>query len=133
MLATLEPLTVADVMSKDPCCIQSTESFRQAHWTMLTKGVRHLPVLEGERLVGVVSERDLYLVESLRRVDAEAEPVSAAMSSPPFTSEPGTPLREVVHVMRVQRYGSTVVVDGPRVVGIFTRYDVLRTLDDLAS
>ncbi|MFL5410333.1 MAG: CBS domain-containing protein [Myxococcales bacterium] len=131
MLAPLDPLTVADVMSKDPCCIQSTETLRQAHWTMLTRGVRHLPVLEGERLVGVVSERDLYLVESVSVVDAEQKPVSAAMSTPPFTTRPDTALREVVHVMRVQRYGSSVVVDGERVVGIFTRNDALRALDDL--
>jgi acetoin utilization protein AcuB len=131
MLAPSVPRTVADVMSKDPCCIQSTDSLRQAHWTMLTKGVRHLPVLEGERLVGVVSERDLYLVESVRAINAEEEPVSAAMSSPPFTTGPGTLLRDVVHVMRAQRYGSSVVVEGARVVGIFTRNDALRALDDL--
>jgi len=126
-------VTVDQAMSKAPFCIQRTDSIQKAHFLMLTKGLRHLPVLDGQRLVGVVSERDLYLVESLRGIDKGKEPVSAAMSAPVFATQPSTPLREVVHEMRRQRYGSTVVLDGERVVGIFTRNDALRVLDELVS
>jgi acetoin utilization protein AcuB len=55
---------------------------------MAAHRVRHLPVLEGERLVGVVSERDLYLLETLRGVDQDEEPVSGAMSSIPECAGP---------------------------------------------
>jgi len=126
-------VTVDEAMSREPCCVQRTDSIQKAHFLMLTKGLRHLPVLDGERLVGVVSERDLYLVESLRGIDQSKEPVSAAMSAPVFAAHPATPLRDVVHDMRRQRYGSAIVLDGERVVGIFTRNDALRVLDDLVS
>jgi len=124
--------TVADAMSKDPCCIQSKATLRQAHRLMATRRVRHLPVLEGERLVGVVSERDLYLLETLRGVDQDKEPVSGAMSEPAFTALPQTPVREVVREMRRKQFGSVLVVQGGRVLGIFTRSDALRILEELA-
>jgi acetoin utilization protein AcuB len=121
---------VRDYMTADPICIGQGETVRAAHKLMRAHGVRHLPVLEGARLVGVVSQRDLYLLETLGRVDADREPVSQAMSDPPFTVEADTPLAQVVSAMRVQKLGSAVVLDGGRLAGIFTTNDALRALED---
>ena len=133
MTTRFASLTVADAMSKDPYCIQSRATLRQAHSLMMSRRVRHLPVLEGQRLVGLVSERDLYLLETLRGVDQDKEPVSEAMTDGPFTARPGTPMREVVREMRRGRYGSAVVVEDGRVLGIFTRTDALRVLENLPA
>jgi acetoin utilization protein AcuB len=133
MTARLASLTVADAMSKEPCCIQSSATLRHAHRLMMTRRVRHLPVLEAQRLVGLVSERDLYLLETLRGVDQDKEPVSEAMTDPPFTVPPQMVVRDVVREMRRGRYGSAVVVQGGRVLGIFTRTDAMRVLEYLAE
>src|SRR4051812_25530415 len=56
-------MKIAERMTGDPCSIQQDQPLRQAHRLMQKKGVRHLPVLDGDELVGLVSERDLYLLE----------------------------------------------------------------------
>jgi acetoin utilization protein AcuB len=127
------PVKVAAYMSKDPYCIQSDEPLHQAHRLMRGRRVRHLPVLHGQQLLGLVSERDLFLLETLRSVDAAKEPVSEAMTEHPFTVAPDAPVREVVREMREKRYGSVIVLDGGRVAGIFTRSDALRALEECLS
>ena len=124
-------MKIADVMTTNPCCVQCDEPMREAHRLMRALRVRHLPVLEGDRLVGLVSERDLYLLETVRSVDAGKELVSEAMTENPFTVAPAASVREVVGEMREKRYGSAIVVDKGRVTGIFTRADALRALETL--
>jgi acetoin utilization protein AcuB len=124
-------MKIAEVMTADPCCVQCDEPLREAHRLMRALHVRHLPVLDGDRLVGLVSERDLHLLETLRSVDPGIEPVSQAMTELPFTVNPTVSLREVVGEMREKRYGSAVVVEKGRVTGIFTRADALRALETL--
>jgi len=84
-----------------------------------------------EQLVGLVSERDLFLLETVRSVKPEKEPVEEAMTERPYAVAPTAKVREVVEEMLARRYGSAVVVDRGRVVGIFTRADALRALRDL--
>ena len=84
-----------------------------------------------EQLVGLVSERDLFLLETVRSVKPEKEPVEEAMTERPYAVAPTANVREVVEEMLARRYGSAVVVDRGRVVGIFTRADALRALHDL--
>jgi len=124
-------MKIRDLMTADPCCIQRNEPLRNAHRLMRVRKVRHLPVLNGGQLVGLVSERDLFLLETVRSVDPEKEPVEEAMTERPFAVSPETSVREVVDEMLSHRYGSAVVVERGDVVGIFTRADALRALRDL--
>jgi acetoin utilization protein AcuB len=124
-------MRIGEVMTRNPHCIGRDEPLHEAHRLMRARHVRHLPVLHEQRLVGIVSERDLYLLETLRSVDPGKEPVREAMTEHPFTVTPDTPLRFVVEEMRHKKYGSAVVVEGTAVVGIFTRTDALRALETL--
>ena len=124
-------MKIRDLMTADPCCIQRNEPLRNAHRLMRVRKVRHLPVLNGGQLVGLVSERDLFLLETVRSVDPEKEPVEEAMTERPFAVSPETSVRQVVDEMLSHRYGSAVVVERGGVVGIFTRADALRALRNL--
>jgi acetoin utilization protein AcuB len=124
-------MKVAQFMTRNPYCIQRSEPLHEAHRLMRARHVRHLPVVDQDRLVGIVSERDLYLLETLRSVDPGKEPVSEAMTEHPFTVTPETGVRFVVQEMRQKKYGSAVVVEGSRVIGIFTRTDALSALESL--
>jgi acetoin utilization protein AcuB len=124
-------MKIVQLMTGDPHCIQSDEPLREAHRLMRACNVRHLPVLDGDRLVGMVSERDLYLLETVRSVDPAKEPVSEAMTDWPYAVRPGAEVRDVVQEMRQQKYGSAIVLEGGRVTGIFTRTDALRVLEGL--
>jgi acetoin utilization protein AcuB len=95
---------------------------------MRAYGVRHLPVLEGGRLAGLLSQRDALLVETLREVDPATTPVEDAMTTEVYVVAPSTPLKDVALAMVEHKYGCAVVVEGHHVVGIFTTTDALRAL-----
>ncbi|HWV39977.1 MAG TPA: CBS domain-containing protein [Vulgatibacter sp.] len=113
--------------------IRSTSTLAEAHRWMNELGVRHLPVYENRRLVGLVSQRDLHLVETLKDVDPQIVPVEEAMSQDAFVVTPDTPLAEVCQRMADRKLGSVVVVDGGEVVGIFTTVDACRALGTLLA
>jgi acetoin utilization protein AcuB len=124
---------VRDYMSVTPETIGTDQTLSQAHILMRAHGIRHLPVLDGGKLVGIVSQRDLQLIETLKDVDPNEVHVEEAMTPDPFAVRPDTPIDEIADEMATHRYGSAVVVDGERVIGVFTTVDALRALVDLAA
>jgi acetoin utilization protein AcuB len=121
-------LTVGRFMTPSPHVVTSGKTLAQAHQAMREKGIRHLPVVEGGRLVGLVSQRDLYLLETLKGVDVARETIEEAMTADPIAVPPDAPLEEVAEAMAARKHGSAVVVDRGAVVGIFTTTDALRAL-----
>lgn len=115
-------------MSASPVVIEHERSLADAHDLLRRHAIRHLPVVDRGRLVGVVSQRDLYLLETLRGVDITTERVAEAMTADPFTTTPDAPLADVAAQMAEHKYGCAVVVDGGAVVGVFTTVDALRAL-----
>jgi acetoin utilization protein AcuB len=88
-------------------------------------------VLDGGRIVGLLSERDLLLVETVPNVNPTNVRVEEAMVQEVLTVEPDTPVAEVVERMLERKAGSAVVCDGDRVVGVFTTIDALAALHEL--
>jgi acetoin utilization protein AcuB len=115
--------TIGSVMTKYPFSISASGTVGEAGQLMREKEIRHLPVMEGEEVVGVLSERDLRAVGKFPRY--EAMRVSEVMSPDPFVVGPDALFSDVAQVMAQRKYGSVVVVDGPRPVGIFTAVDAL--------
>jgi acetoin utilization protein AcuB len=115
-------------MTPTPHTISTRQTLAEAHQAMRERGVRHLPVVLDGRVVGVVSQRDLYLLETLRGVDVGRELVEEAMSDEPFVVAPDASLDEVAEAMANSKHGSALVVDGAMLVGIFTSTDALRAL-----
>ena len=124
----IRELTIADRMTRTPLLIGVEQSLTAAHEVMRSNGIRHLPVLHGGKLVGMVSQRDLHIVESLRDVSPDEVTVEEAMTQDVYAVPPRTPLREVVSEMAERKLGSAVVVEGSRIVGVFTTVDALDTL-----
>lgn len=120
--------TVQKHMTLSPQVISSQHTLAQARQVMRERNIRHLPVVDEGRLVGVVSQRDLYLLETLKGVDPASETVKEAMSPEPFAVRPDAPLDDVALAMAERKYGSAVVVDRGVVVGLFTTVDALRAL-----
>jgi acetoin utilization protein AcuB len=108
--------------------IRSGAAVAEARSVMRQHAIRHLPVLDGGRLVGMVSERDLAIVAGIRGVNAEALPVEEAMSQDVLAVTPEEPLATVAARMAERRAGSAVIARGERVLGIFTTTDALRAL-----
>jgi acetoin utilization protein AcuB len=119
---------ISAYMSKTPHTIGSEQTLSTAHDLMRKYGIRHLPVLHANKPVGIVSLRDLHLVETLSDVDLEKVPVEEAMTTDLYVVGPDTPLSDVAAVMVERKVGSALVVDGKKVVGVFTTTDALRVL-----
>src|SRR5262245_29890409 len=118
-------------MTTCPHTIGRDQNLAQAHKMMRANDIRHLPVLDGGALVGVLSDRDLHLIETLRDVDVEQVIVEEAMTPNVYTISPDTLLDEVVREMARHKYGSAVVMDHGKVVGVFTTVDALGALAEL--
>jgi len=98
---------------------------------MREHNIRHLPVLRGAKIVGLVSDRDLNTLETLKDVDPHKVLVSEAMTEDPYLVSPDAALDEVVSTMADRKYGSAVVMQHDKVVGIFTTVDACRAFADL--
>jgi acetoin utilization protein AcuB len=120
--------TIQQYMSEPPITIGQSQKLSAAHRVMREHKIRHLPVLEGGELVGILSQRDLYMVETLRDVNPEEAEVADAMTPDPLVVSPEAPLFEVAQAMVAHKYGSAIVKQGRKVVGIFTTTDALRAL-----
>lgn len=121
----MDNLTVKRFMTSSPHTIGHDQPLTAAHKLMREYDIRHLPVLDGGRLAGMLSQRDLYLIESLKDVDPDNVSVSEAMSTEVFTVDPDTTVRKIVSEMAVHKYGSAVVVESDKVIGVFTTTDAL--------
>ncbi|XXY44644.1 CBS domain-containing protein [Sorangium sp. So ce269] len=123
--------TVNRYMTRSPHSIGLAQKLAHAHKLMREHRIRHLPVLDGGTLVGVVSDRDLHLIETLRDVDPEKVTVEEAMTPSVYTISPDAPLDEVSREMAEHKYGSAIVLERGKVIGVFTTTDGMRALADL--
>ncbi|HVY44842.1 MAG TPA: CBS domain-containing protein [Minicystis sp.] len=122
--------TVADYMTKTPHSIGADQPISRARALMREHGVRHLPVLEGGHLVGIVTDRDLAATEAVDEDKREALRVDDAMTPFPYVAAPSAPLAEVARAMAAGKFGAALVADAGRVVGVFTTTDAMRALAD---
>ena len=114
-------------MTAEPVTISPDVSLTDAREIMRSWGMRHLPVTDSVRLVGILSDGDIDRALALgKRPSAK---VAEAMTADPFAVSMDMPIGQVAQVMADNKYGSAVVVDhGGQVRGIFTTTDALYIL-----
>lgn len=124
-----------EYMTPDPFVVHVSDSIGSVLAVMMEADVRHLPVVENGRLLGIVSDRDLRRSLDVipgpgpgGRLNALERPISDLMSSDVISVNPETEMSEVIDLMLDHRIGAIPVVegDGLRVVGIISYIDVLR-------
>ena len=121
--------TVRDWMTRNPAAVPDDCPIRTALAGMRAAAIRHLLVLEDDRLVGILSTRDVgrLLVDS--PPDARlAEPVRTIMTEAPVAVGPDTPVTVAARALLEAKIGALPVRDGERIVGIFTTADALEAL-----
>ncbi len=119
---------VSDLMSFPVHTVEAGTSMREAGMLLRNKGCTGLPVVKGDRLVGILSRRDFKRLRKERQLDS---PVKAFMSTRIKTIGPGeSPLR-AAHIMVRYDIGRLPVVEKGRIIGIITRTDTMRYFYDL--
>lgn len=121
-------------MKRDPVTLGPEDSFRHAMTLIRQKGIRHLPVVEGGRLVGIVTDRDLrqaapspatsleihelhYLLEKIK--------IREIMTRKVYTVTPDSPIEEAARLMLQHKIGGLPVLQYGDLVGIITETDIL--------
>ena len=113
--------------------ISAKRTMDEARTLMREHRIRHLPVTRGGRVVGMVTDRDLNLVETMRDAEARSIPVSEAMTEDAYTVGPDATLAEVCGEMARRKYGSAVVLAHGEAVGIFTTVDACAAVERLLN
>ena len=126
---------VRDLMQDKIVTIGASDRLSTVEDIMTLGRVRHMPVVQGGRLVGVVSERDL-LRASLsnltgsdleeRRAFLNGVEIASVMSTPPVVIEAEALVEEAALMMAERRIGCLPVMDGQDLVGLLTENDLLR-------
>lgn len=124
--------TLADFMTAKPMSFPSDASIAAARRAMEQFQIRHLLVRKDEQIVGVISDRELSVLEAMDEIVNDQAPARLAMTPDPYRVPLSEPLASVAAQMANQGIGSVLVVDDDLVVGIFTTTDALRALERLA-
>jgi acetoin utilization protein AcuB len=122
---------ISEVMTEMPRCIESHQPLMTAVKWMDELKVRHLPVREAGKIVGIVSDRDLGLMAEMSaygKGDHDWK-IEDAMVSAVLTVFESQTVKEVAEKMLAQRVGSAIVTDNSgAITGIFTDTDALKIL-----
>jgi len=125
--------TIQKYMTTMPHTVGAEQTLTKAEGFMREYKIRHLPVLKGGKLVGILTDRDIALVESLSGVDPKKITVDEAFSPEPYFTTPDAKLDEVVSIMAEKKYGCVLVQDNKKLVGIFTWVDALNAMSELLN
>lgn len=136
-------MRVRDVMTQDVATVAPDTDLRDLAALLVEKRISGVPVVEGGRVVGVVSERDILFKErpsdGLSRsvlawlmdegdltLKIDARTAREAMTSPPVTIGPARNVADAAAIMLDENVSRLPVVDHGLIVGIVTRHDLVR-------
>jgi acetoin utilization protein AcuB len=122
---------VQEFMTRLPLEIEQIDNVLHAKQLMDLFGIRHVPVMKGLRIRGIVSQSDILQATIRAGANVDNTPIEQVCQHDVLTVDPLTTVDEVSRKMLQRHVGSAVVVDGGYVVGIFTKSDALKTLTRL--
>lgn len=126
---------VEDLMTQKVTCLDRNDSLAMTDEIMELGRIRHIPVLDGSKVVGVISQRDLFRSalafalgygEKGKKTVLGTLNVKDVMSEPAITTQPEIPITEAAQLMLENKVGCLPVIKGADLVGILTETDMLR-------
>lgn len=121
---------IGKYMTKSPHTISAEQNLTFATNKMNELGIRHLPVLRGGQLIGILSDRDIKFLESFDGMKPEEIDVEDACTYDPYIVDSKTTLKEVTGVMAEKKFGCTLIKEDGKLAGIFTWIDALKVLSE---
>ena len=130
MGANLMQIRVADFMSQPKWTVAASATVQAIDQLMTDRGIRHVPVVQGDKAIGIISDRDLLYHKRLP--DWERFTAADIMTPSPYTVNAETPLAEAVNVMAERKINS-VMIEGAKgnFIGLLTSTNALKALIDL--
>ena len=125
-------MPVEEFTTPDPVTADENVMVDDLRLLMEKHGIRHLPIVRGNRVVGVISDRDLRLFAGLSAAEKFQVRAGDIMAEHPLTVSASLPLDEVAYAMSERRVGSAIVNDeNGELLGIFTATDALNALIEI--
>jgi CBS domain-containing protein len=118
--------TVREAMTASPRSIESSESVVQAARLMASEDVGSLPVVDGDALVGMITDRDLVLQVLAKDLDPSKVTIAEVASENPVVAKPDESLDSALQRMAEEQIRRLPVVEEGRLVGILAQADVAR-------
>jgi CBS domain-containing protein len=115
---------IKESMSSNPCSVDADKPVAYAAKMMKDENVGLAPVVEGERLVGTVTDRDIVTRVVAEGKDPKTTPVKEIATKDVVTVEPGQELGEALRLMAQHQVRRLPVVEGGRLVGVLAQADV---------
>jgi acetoin utilization protein AcuB len=123
---------VDEFTTPDPITANEDMTIDDLRNLMEKHGIRHLPVVRGDTVVGVISDRDVRVVSGLPVAEKLQVRAADIMAADPFTVVATAPLDEVAYAMSEKKIGSVIVNDEDgQFLGIFTASDALNALIEI--
>jgi acetoin utilization protein AcuB len=141
MPAWVRQITVAQLMTRSPVTLGPEDSLMRAVEVMRLHGIRRIPIMMGDSLIGLLAEGDLKRAqpstldasqEEFNRIMEETQ-VSRIMINQPVCVAESTTLAEAARTLHETKYGALPVLKGDRLVGIITDNDLIGALADLMA
>jgi acetoin utilization protein AcuB len=123
--------TIQKFMTTTPFTVNGEQSLTEAAKLMDGHSIRHLPVVNDGKIVGIISESDLRMMLTFKGADFTQEKVKQAMTFSPIIVNIEAKLDEVCIQMAEKKIGSVLIQDNHKLVGIFTWIDALKAMDEL--
>ncbi len=125
-------VTVEEFTTREPITATEDMTIDDLRLLMEEHRIRHLPVVRGESIVGIISDRDVRLVAALTYAEKHQVRAADIMTPDPLIVRVTAALDEVALAMSERKVGSAVVTgaDG-KLVGIFTATDALNALVEI--
>jgi CBS domain-containing protein len=123
----MKNIKAKDVMIKKPVTIRSTEKLALADLKMTRTSIGGLPVVDGKKLVGIITQRDIMLA---RNYDIGSLSTRDLMSKNPVTVSPNTSLKKVLEILLENKIERLPVVDRGKFVGLIVHGRILGVIHD---
>jgi CBS domain-containing protein len=117
-------IKIRDAMTPGVRSVAPTDSLTDAAVAMRDEDVGSLPVVEGDRVVGIVTDRDIVVRAVAQRADPQTAKVGDVSSGDPVTIQPEEDLDEALELMASHRIRRLPVVEDGRLVGVVAQADV---------
>jgi acetoin utilization protein AcuB len=134
--------SIKDWMTTNPVTVTSSTTLPEAYWVMVENRIRRLLVVDGGKLVGIVTMEDLrgsfhtdiIAINPLKVNQILSEmPVRQLMSKDPITIDTDSSVIQAAQTMLTHRISTLPVIEAGRVVGIITESDLFRVLVDICQ
>jgi predicted transcriptional regulator len=132
---------VREIMMGAPVTLKPDDTLDLANDVISLGRIRHIPVVQDGRLVGLLSERDLIgaaatqifgLKQKSKAALLKSLLIKDVMKKRVFTVKPDTPIKEAAHLLAEKKIGCVPVVSDGSVIGLVTTTDILRYVEGIA-